>query len=414
MSKFLNFKIALPVAILISGSGSAYATLNCTEQPTCAELGYTKDDVDNCEHYLYCPFDTNYKLCTDKGCKKGYAQTINGCNTTGRSGGLANSGGTTILPGGSVVGGGITVGGVSTVFHPEGWTLDLAEPDGNGCYKCTPKDCPEGYTAESSGTMTACFTGQIKVYNGYSGNNRCSKCQTCPTDYATSANNCGTGIGKSAGWKVDTSDVAEGYTGCYKCVKKDCPSGATTSPFCTAPASAQETGNYSGDGKCYKCIVEQCTDGYARSADDCYSTGSDGWELNEEEQDAFGCYKCKARQCPFGTNITPLCVIGTPEETDSYSGDKVCYKCVNHCSEEGYRENKNMMCSGYSVLVESKKEPGCYKCETCYFQDRCSCSNGNAVQTLTKPNGETVDCIYCTSTVTEGTLVGTPEIPKCY
>lgn len=43
--------------------GSAQAALKCTIQPSCASLGYTQTDTENCESYLYCPFDTSYKKC---------------------------------------------------------------------------------------------------------------------------------------------------------------------------------------------------------------------------------------------------------------------------------------------------------------------------------------------------------------
>ena len=67
MSKFFNFKIALPVAISVIGSGSALAALNCTTQPTCEQLGYSKTVDSNCEDYILCPFDTSYKACTKIG-----------------------------------------------------------------------------------------------------------------------------------------------------------------------------------------------------------------------------------------------------------------------------------------------------------------------------------------------------------
>lgn len=62
MSKFFDSKIALPVAIMVMGSGSASAALNCTTQPTCEDLGYSKIS-ENCEDYVSCPFDLNYKKC---------------------------------------------------------------------------------------------------------------------------------------------------------------------------------------------------------------------------------------------------------------------------------------------------------------------------------------------------------------
>ena len=80
MSKFFDSKIALPVAILVMGSGSASAALNCTTQPTCAELGYSKADVDNCDSYVYCPFDTSYKTCISIDCSD---YTVSSCPTGG-------------------------------------------------------------------------------------------------------------------------------------------------------------------------------------------------------------------------------------------------------------------------------------------------------------------------------------------
>ena len=43
------------------------AALNCITQPTYTELGYSKSGVDNCDSYVYCPFDTTYKACINKG-----------------------------------------------------------------------------------------------------------------------------------------------------------------------------------------------------------------------------------------------------------------------------------------------------------------------------------------------------------
>ncbi len=57
------FIAAATVAAPFLFINSALASLNCTTQPTCSELGYSTSNVDNCEHYLYCPFDTAYKKC---------------------------------------------------------------------------------------------------------------------------------------------------------------------------------------------------------------------------------------------------------------------------------------------------------------------------------------------------------------
>lgn len=32
----------------------------------CQTLGYSKNEVEKCKHYIRCPFDPNYKKCTQK------------------------------------------------------------------------------------------------------------------------------------------------------------------------------------------------------------------------------------------------------------------------------------------------------------------------------------------------------------
>ena len=59
----LFFAAAAVAAPFILTSNNAYAALNCTTQPSCQQLGYSKSDVDGCQNYLYCPFDKNYKAC---------------------------------------------------------------------------------------------------------------------------------------------------------------------------------------------------------------------------------------------------------------------------------------------------------------------------------------------------------------
>lgn len=63
MSKFFINKIALPIAIVLMSIGSANAALNCNVQPSCTELGYSTGDVEGCDSYVRCPFDTTYKAC---------------------------------------------------------------------------------------------------------------------------------------------------------------------------------------------------------------------------------------------------------------------------------------------------------------------------------------------------------------
>ena len=59
----LFFAAAAVAAPFILSSNSAYAALNCTTQPTCEQLGYSKSVDANCDDYILCPFDTSYKKC---------------------------------------------------------------------------------------------------------------------------------------------------------------------------------------------------------------------------------------------------------------------------------------------------------------------------------------------------------------
>ena len=48
-------------AALTCKSGTADCSKN--QASDCTALGYTSDNVTNCKHYLYCPFNTAYKSC---------------------------------------------------------------------------------------------------------------------------------------------------------------------------------------------------------------------------------------------------------------------------------------------------------------------------------------------------------------
>ena len=316
MSKFLNFKIALPVAILVMGSGSASAALNCTTQPTCTELGYSKSKVEGCESYVLCPFDTSYMACTKYGegqCSNGYAKTVADCGTSGSS----------------------------------GWTLGTAE-DSAGCYQCTAKTCPMGYTA---GNYGVCLSGYKAEYHS--------------TAYA-------------------------GNTKCYRCVK-DCPAGYSTSQLriCPSGQTLQEHATVKG---CYGCVTLQCTDGYAKSAADCGTTGTKGWTLGTDT-DAAGCKKCEKKKC----SQNGFCMDGHLEPTDEYSGDTQCKICVNSCPA-GYSENSMLMCKpNTSVKVTHPEQKNCYKCESCYSGDYYTCAKGDGLfyLTITDSNGNKHECLVC-------------------
>ena len=75
----LFFAAAAVAAPFILFSNNAYAALNCTTQPTCEQLGYSKSVDANCDDYILCPFDTSYKKCVASDFCAGY--TLSSCPT---------------------------------------------------------------------------------------------------------------------------------------------------------------------------------------------------------------------------------------------------------------------------------------------------------------------------------------------
>ena len=79
MSKFWSKIMMCLVAVFVIGINNANADLQCVREPSCAMLGYSKANVENCTGYIHCPFDTSYKKCvtldhTDGKCT-GYSLT---------------------------------------------------------------------------------------------------------------------------------------------------------------------------------------------------------------------------------------------------------------------------------------------------------------------------------------------------
>ena len=75
----LSASSALALTCANDYGSSAGCASNTTAAGDCATLGYSKDNVDGCEHYLYCPFDTSYKRCVASDFCAGY--TLSSCPT---------------------------------------------------------------------------------------------------------------------------------------------------------------------------------------------------------------------------------------------------------------------------------------------------------------------------------------------
>lgn len=67
---FLPRCVIFTFAIMVSMPLTAVAALNCTVQPSCSELGYSKTITASCpaDKIILCPFDLSYKLCVASSC----------------------------------------------------------------------------------------------------------------------------------------------------------------------------------------------------------------------------------------------------------------------------------------------------------------------------------------------------------
>ena len=343
--------------------GGTSSCTNANPAGDCETLGYSKDDVSGCEHYLYCPFDTAYKRCVKYGegqCSNGYARILSDCNPFKTSIVQPGTGGSIVVqPGGNLgtvtgttnraslaasatagtagtISGGnlgsVDLPSMSTIFHEEGWYLNENDKDSAGCYKCEQKTCPSG-----TSTSKTCSGGKIAQASGdYAGNNACYKCVSCPSGYATSVSYCGSG-----NWALDKNTQAADYAGCYKCVNQG------------------------------------CSDGFAKTAADCGTTGTKGWTLGTDT-DAAGCFKCEKKECPTGTSVGCNKHSYKISTTNNYQGNTQCIKCTT-CPNNGYAIGSGKGgCDSGQIIVESS-DPKCYECKTGYDREQYGCNIEHAI-----------------------------------
>ena len=427
-----NFTLTLVSGLVIAGSANALTCINdyggtssCTNaNPAgdCTTLGYSKDNVSGCEHYLYCPFDTAYKRCVKEGCGDGFAKDVSGCGKSGDKGWLL------IKTSGSECGlcsakqcpnperpkntlscssdeclaetgnyFGDTPCAVCTTLcckdgyakvpsdcgttGEQGWELDMfALGTSDGCKKCKARSCPTGYSPENTGgTSLACFPNHVMLYNGYSGNNRCYKCQKCPTGYATQDSHC------EDGYAVNKSIHHSTYAGCYKCEMKPCSTGyAKTAADCGSTGATGWTLGSTTDpmnAQCKLCVANTC-DGYSaskQSVNDCTSIGHpEGWNFSS---------------CTSGDGIKGKCTAKTCEDHGLKSAKPSVYKQVNKYLGDSLRT-----CYQAGSCGEINKELACA------LVPNCACAGKETIYPPAGYEGKCSDNWVCIET-------GTPGIP---
>ena len=299
--------------------GGTSSCTNANPAGDCTTLGYSKDNVSGCEHYLYCPFDTAYKRCVKYGegeCSDGYVRTAEDCGDRGSS----------------------------------GWILGT-DKDAAGCYKCEQKTCPSG-----TSTSKTCSGGKIAQASGdYAGNNACYKCVSCPSGYATSVSYCGSG-----NWALDKNTQAADYAGCYKCVNQGCSDGfAKTAADCgTTGTKGWTLGTDTDAAGCKKCEKKTCPTGTSVGC----NVHSYKISTTNSYQGNTQCIKCTT--CPNNGYAIGSGKGGCDSgQIRVESSDPKCYECKTGYDREQYGCNIE-----HAITVDADGNPTSDK----YF-DHCSC-----------------------------------------
>lgn len=263
-------------------SGSKSCAFNVTAAGDCQTLGYSTQNVDGCEHYLYCPFDKAYKKCVD---------------------GLSAGGDDSMCAG-----------------FPLYWC-----PENANCSRCqyAPNE-NYNYTEVTRYKVLGCFPGFF--WNGRICENNYTT--NCTRNYGRVIEDCG-GSGAD-GWMFGTKTDSKG---CFECLPKECPAGSYTYGSCQTGEIDVSTAYYGGM-KCVKCEKVKCIDGYAVDAGLCGDSSKE-WYLSAYEKDG-PCRKCG--ECPAGYSATrpTTCPAGQIVKEFANGG---CFQCADICPE-GYSQSK--------------------------------------------------------------------------
>ena len=218
--------------------GTASCAPDTTTAGNCETLGFSKNNVSNCEQYIYCPFDASYKRCASLDCT---AYTLSSCPANGYCS-SCKAGGYTHF----------ALDGCNTGYVKSGNSCPA-----NPCTGYPLSSCPTGAT-----DCSTCLSGKTNKY----------KVNGCKDDYTASGNTC-----VCATTCKDTATVPDNATAvtCATTCKDTAtvPDNATAvTETCTACGVDTEiiTGFTCNDG--YVKVNDTCQKAYASCEDAGYFT----------------------------------------------------------------------------------------------------------------------------------------------
>ena len=217
--------------------GTTSCASSSSKAGDCETLGFSKDDVSGCDHFLYCPFDTTYKRCVTAG------------------------------------------GGLDCSDYP----LNACPPEADGaCSIC-------GNSKDIYYKANACIEGYL-LTDG--------KCPANPCDGFGISGSCPTGGDCSScksgtSYKYKLNSCKNGYT--MADTKDKCSANACTDYPLTACTDAEHIAKKSdGTYDCSSCLsgtttkykANSCVEGYVLSNNQCAADACDGYSLTSEPQNA--------------------------------------------------------------------------------------------------------------------------------
>ena len=313
--------------------GTASCAPDTTTAGNCETLGFSKNNVSNCEQYIYCPFDASYKRCASLDCT---AYTLSSCPANGYCSSCKAGGYTHLALDGCNKG--YVKSGNSCPANPcTGYPLSSCPSSASSCSTCLSgktnkykvNGCKDGYTASGNTcvcaktckdtatvpdnatavteTCTACgvdteiITG-FKCNDGYQASDNSCVCATTCKDTATVPDNatavtetctaCGVDTEIITGFKcndgyVKVNDTCQkAYASCEDAgyftddTNRDCSSTATI---------------YLTDGNTTECYTScSCKSGYTLSGNTCVAAACSGYPLYSCPSSATSCSRCKS------------------------------------------------------------------------------------------------------------------------
>ena len=322
--------------------GTASCASSSSKAGDCETLGFSKDDVSECGHFLYCPFDTAYKRCVTFDCSD---YPLTSCPASAQSCSACGNG---------------TEVSYKVNACIEGYALTDGKCTANACTDYPLTACPTG--ASSCSTCKSGTTTKYKVNgckSGYTASGSTCVVASCPSGYSTSTTSC------SSGYYLSTS----GYSGskpCRKCVANSCSGYSLSS--CPTGGSC----SYCLSGTTIKYKLNSCNSGYTKSGNTCVAATCSGYSLSSCPSGASSCSTCqsgsstkyKVNGCKSGYTLSGSTCVAATCSGYTLSRCPSNGKCSSCKSGSSYKYKLNSCNSGYEKVGNK-----CVEVNTCSEDD---------------------------------------------